>query len=328
MPQRALIELTSTQRDVFRRVQAIVDHGCESIPTAWLERRELARTLLAQVVDAWFSADLASPGDYPREIAAINQRAGWKASELLQRYEFDKANRTRLPPKFFGGGSELEEEFVLSISLNHKLPPATASARSLHLFTQESSEFDRARMADACWSYFDRSYAYSKFFVPRAHVLRAYAVTSGNFEMRKLDPAHDFREINARFALYLELYPTWSPSFGDCVPLDSFVLRLNDLVRRIVREVLQPRVLLLAGRASWMCSDAPQGERVNFGTGKFADVVQHGGLGVVRTNFLRTVHGPNSNAELAALGNLMARERNEPIGKRPLATAEKEEVAP
>jgi hypothetical protein len=156
MPQRALIELTSTQRDVFRRVQAIVDHGCESIPTAWLERRELARTLLAQVVDACFSADLASPGDYPTEVAAINQRAGWKASELLQRYELDKANRTRLPPKFFGGGSELEEEFVLSISLNHKLPPATASARSLHLFTQGSSEFDRARMADACWSYVDR----------------------------------------------------------------------------------------------------------------------------------------------------------------------------
>lgn len=163
------------------------------------------------------------------------------------------------------------------------------------------------------------------FFGPRATVLRAYEKRLGD---TSLTATSDWSSVNHHWSFYIESLPTWSKKFGvlpSTVELSElrskvFVCALNSVVHDVVLKLLRPRAILLAGQATWRAW--PDRALAELGTnlssfvrskGKNCQVYRlvtqdtFGNLTtVVRTNFLRTVYGPNSNEELARLGDVLA----------------------
>ncbi len=95
-------------------------------------------------------------------------------------------------------------------------------------------------------------------------------------------------------------------------------MALNRLAHEVVLGLLRPRVVLLAGKATW--SLLPSRKPVDVsrrlrsqqdhrcpGTLDHIELNQGAGpSAVLGCNFLKTVYGPNANDELKALGRLLA----------------------
>lgn len=294
----------------------------------WNQRRIVAHQILGQINAAWWHVHELDPTAYDRDLQILNARAGWNG-EYAQIGEWrSTAERTLLmPPKFFGGDPlTLEQDFIASMSLNHAVLPKKNTMFAVELLEQQ----DAASTFIAHRQYFLRSYAYARFFRPRGLVLHAFARAQ---DCRNIPPESNWRELNLRYAFYIELYPTRSKKFRPPthslmyhdLGQTSFVMALNMMVHDVVLRVLRPRTVLLAGKKTWDAWPDPElsqpranvGQRVRrkgrpcpvYVTSKPSALSAQGVL-VARANFLRTVYGPNSNIELRRLGK-------DVLGRRP-----------
>jgi hypothetical protein len=289
-------------------------------PLDWVQRRVLAYELLRAVTRAWWRVYEQAPASYAADLTRLNVLAGWSGEykQLPFWNPSDGSGGMLMAPKFFGGNpSVLAEPFVASMSLNH-----AAGSPESQSFQNELADQQSASSAVAAHSeYFLRPYAYERFFSARARVLSGYVEALQRHQASKVP---HWREINGEWSLYIEAFPTWSrkfrpPATGVCArDLQSsvFVCALNSLVHKVVLNLLQPRAVLLAGRATWGVWPDPalssEGHDVSATVrpvGRSCRVYVFCGassLGhltrVVRSNFLRTVFGPNSNDELDRLG--------------------------
>ncbi len=128
--------------------------------------RQRLKTFLTQLNAAWFDDHAADPALYAQELALWNMSAGWQGTDLAQVAEW---NGHLLTPKFFGGAVEkLADDYVLSLSLNHKKGDG-------HAFLVEVSDTQtEAQRLAHCFEYFQRHYVYTRFFKPRGLALEAY----------------------------------------------------------------------------------------------------------------------------------------------------------
>jgi hypothetical protein len=236
------------------------------------------------------------------DLLKLNQLADWRGCYAAVSHVVDGGS-FMMPPKFFGGNPDrLHQDFVLAISLNHK---ALKDSKSAELLDYQK----RDTCLKAHQHYFRQEYVYSSFFKPRASVLRAYAATRG------LGVPADWRFVNEQYSLYLEGYPTFSEKFkAPRAQLENevFVMALNRLAHEVVLGLLRPRAVLLAGRGTWSllpessnpiaaspkCLGTLDSIKLNPGVDPVA---------VLRCNFLRTVHGPNTTSDLEELGRLLAK---------------------
>lgn len=311
-------ELEQNQLDTLR---PLLRRGIEAAEgDNWIRRRDTAAQLLERINGAWWCVYAQNPDGYSSDLDRLNRAAGWDGEHSQTGEWHCAAGRDFLmPPKFFGGDPRsLDENFVASMSLNHAVLPSGNAAFKDELTEQQSAE----AAFDAHCNYFSRSYAYAPFFRARAQVLRAFAQAR---KLPDIPPQADWQELNRRYAFYLELFPTRSRRFRP-LPLGwdyhelrtaSFVMALNAAVHDVVLRVLRPGSVLLAGKNTWTAWPdddlAPRGSDVGrlvrasarpcpvYMTYAWSALsTRH--VRVVRTNFLRTVYGPNSDAELRKLG--------------------------
>jgi len=280
----------------------------------WAQRAAAATRLLEGIHAGWWSRHLADAAAYDLDLAKLNELAEWEG-EYAQVSSTIRGGVTYLtPPKFFGGNAaQLREDFVLSVSLNHAMPKKDDYIDELIHLQAAATCLESHR------DYFQQPYAYKFFFSARAKLLAAYADGRGHEHVEM-----DWRQRNTEYALYLERYPTISSKCStsaaphDVLEEEVFVMALNAIVHRIVMGLLRPRATLLAGRATWELlphadpEDMSLQVRPNQGpicpvTLDSVPLLPDGPpCTVVRSNFLRTVYGPNSDAELAAVGMLLA----------------------
>ncbi len=307
-----------------QKIAALTVHLATRIQAAvgdsWPARRDTAKELIQSVYETWWNVHARDPNAYGRDLNRLNTLTGWAGPHAQVAYwQPSRGNAVLMPPKFFcGDPSSLEESFVASMSLNHAVLPSTNTSFAQELMDQQGAAAALAAHAE----YFTRPYAYAKFFRPRAHVLHAYASAIG---VRQLPPVANWTAINRRCSLYIEAFPTRSPKFAlpplgpapAALQSSVFVCALNAIVHDIVLRLLRPRCVLLAGKASWHAWPEP-GSTVGADTGHLVRVagkhkcgvyrdqvtsaVHGGAVTVVRSNFLCTVYGPNSNDELQRLG--------------------------
>lgn len=309
MDQVEQAALTSLRDVVSTRIEA-------EAGSAWEARRVAASELLAAVNDAWWTVHEQVPSAYERDLDRLNRLAGWTGPHAqVGVWRSSRGETMLMPPKFFGGDPRgLDEMFVASIPLNHAILEEDSFALEL------SDQQIRGESFAAHRDYFERPYAYKKFFGPRARVLHAYATQAGR---RPVPAFEEWRAVNRSFALYLEAFPTRSRKFQQpraqdpaVLEREVFVCAANAIVHKAVLRLLRPRRVLLAGRATWDAWPdaglAGHGSRVVLRDGGKAKcpVFRREGTSatysaqvvIVRTNFLRTIHGPNSDEELTKLG--------------------------
>jgi len=279
----------------------------------WPIRTRAAALQLDAIHGDWWGRYTAAPRSYADDLARVNELAGWEGPFAAVTHVARNGTTYLAPPKFFGGNvARLAEQFVLAVSLNHATP--STDKYLLELADLQARETCLVAHRD----YFRQGYVHGRFFKPRATVLNAYAEGLG------LDAPETWCMVNERFSLYLERYPTLSANCkGARAPhavleAESFVMALNGLTHEVVLRLLRPRAILLAGQPTWGLLPAAGPVDVSARIRPSQDpkcrvTVDHLGLGagtppatVVRCNFLKTVHGPNSNAELARLGGLLA----------------------
>lgn len=286
---------------------------------SWDARRTAASELLAAAYEAWWRVHTLDATRYERDLARLNALAGWSAPYAQVAYwRPQTGSAVLMPPKFFGGDPlALEEPFVASMSLNHAILPATSAPFARELAEQQN----HPDAFEAHSRYFSRPYAYRRFFKPRGEVLHAYAMKVG---AGALPTASDWPALNRRFSFYIEAFPTRSGKFAEppsspgraLLDREVFVCAINSIVHDIVLRLLRPSRVLLAGKATW--GAWPELGLAEFGKNVGALVRSDGRCPVfrssapraihgetttiVRTNFLRTVYGPNSTLELQRLG--------------------------
>jgi hypothetical protein len=284
----------------------------------WAARRVAASELLAAVNGAWWNVHDQDPSAYERDLRRLNELAGWTGQQAqIAVWRSPLGETMVMHPKFFGGDPRaLDEMFVASVSLNHAILEEETFAVELR------DQQTREECFSAHRDYFSRHYGYKKFFGPRGRVLHAYATQTGR---RPVPTLEDWRALNRNFALYIEAFPTRSRKFqlpprapsSATLDLEVFVCALNAIAHDVVRRLLRPRRVLLAGRATWAAWRDPglvgQGTSVVLREGtkgkcpvfrqQAASSIYGAEVVVVRTNFLRSVYGPNSNEELTRLGS-------------------------
>lgn len=308
-------EVGKLKEDIDQRIQAAA--FCP-----WSVRQATASQLLARANEAWWRVHRSDPSAYQRDLDHLNDLTGWRgqyAQVALWMPCGPRSSPVLMPPKFFGGNPlALHEYFVASMSLNHAILRPTSAPCAQELAEQQCE----ADAFTAHSSYFLRPYAYARFFRPRGEVLSAYANKIG---VPAVASPTNWPTLNQRLSFYIETFPTRSVRFAP-PPLkpthamlnsNVFVCAINSMVHDIVLRLLRPTRILLAGRASWQAWPDPGvaaygqdvGVRVR-GNGKCpvfhyrAASAVHGELTtIVRTNFLRTVSGPNSTVELRLLGS-------------------------
>ena len=270
----------------------------------WETRAREAAAQLTAIHDDWWDRHEADHDAYARDLLKLNKLAAWpgpyaSVSTVVRGKPF------LTPPKFFGGDpTQLHQDFVLGISLNHTAPNMDGYLAQLLDFQTRDSCLKANR------DYFRQAYVYGVFFKPRARVLGAYAAARG------LEVPEDWRVTNERYSLYFELYPTTSQKCQQSsAPLsrleaEVFVMALNRLAHEVVLGLLRPRAVLLAGKATWSLL---RSSKPTYVSAKCLGTLDHielnsaaGPSAVVRCNFLRTVRGPNKNTELEELGRLLA----------------------
>jgi hypothetical protein len=286
----------------------------------WSARQAVASQLLARANEAWWRVHRSDPSAYERDLNRLNALTDWHGPHQQLAYWSPRGGTPVLmPPKFFGGDPlALHECFVASMSLNHAVLPPTSKPFAEELAEQQND----ADAFTAHSSYFSKPYAYAKFFQPRGEVLHAYA---NNIGVQPVESRKSWRALNRQFSFYIEAFPTRSVRFArpPLAParteLEStvFVCAINSVVHDIVLRLLRPTRVLLAGQTSWeMWPDSgadARGEDVGLlvrSNGKCRvfrnraiSAIHGGSMTVVRSNFLRTVYGPNSTAELRLLGH-------------------------
>jgi hypothetical protein len=301
--------LVSLRRVVSTRIE-------EEWPGPWDARRVAASELLEAVNGAWWTVHHQDPSAYERDLGRLNALAGWTAQfAQVGRWRSSRGATMIMPPKFFGGDPRaLDEMFIGSFSLNHAILEEDTFA--LELGDQQSQDDSFSAHRD----YFARDYVYKRFFGSRARVLHAYATKAE----RPVPSLEDWRAVNRHFALYFEAFPTRSPKFQrpprapahSVLEREVFVCALNAIAHHVVLRLLRPRRILLAGRQTWDAWMDPglasHGTSVALrkGTKPKCPIFRQEGTSsiyaaqvvVVRTNFLRTVCGPNSDDELTRLG--------------------------
>lgn len=306
-------EIAALKRQVATRTQEVMSDS-------WPTRNVTAKELIQRVYEIWWNVHARDPDAYGRDLNRLNTLTGWEGPYAQIAYwQPSHGKAVLMPPKFFcGDPSSLEESFVASMSLNHAVLPPTNTSFADELLDQQGAASTVAAHAE----YFTRPYAYAKFFRPRARVLHAYASAIG---VPRLPTVAQWETINQRCSLYIEAFPTRSPKFAlpplkpapTTLRTNVFVCALNAIVHDIVLQLLRPRCVLLAGKASWHAwPDAGSTDGADVGhlvreastykCGVYRDQVTstvHGGaVTMVRSNFLCTVYGPNSNDELQRLG--------------------------
>jgi hypothetical protein len=108
--------LTSRQLQVVSGLQA--ELASTPAPRSAATSRQRLEEFLRRVTAAWFDNHAADPTQYAQELAHWNRCAGWGGTDVAQAAHW---NGLVLTPKFFGGAVEkLDENYVLSLSLNHK----------------------------------------------------------------------------------------------------------------------------------------------------------------------------------------------------------------
>lgn len=308
--------MTPLESQKVNDLQVLLNKRVQAATTKpWVERRKVANELIAAANDTWWSVHSTDAGAYQRDLDLLNSLAGW--NDEYKQVAFWKPSgggSVLMPPKFFGGNPlELDEIFVASMSLNHAVAKPDYKP-----FAQELAEQQNSKSAFVAHSeYFQRDYAYAKFFESRGDVLYAYAQQRG---AKSLPQPADWHTLNQRFAFYIEAFPTRSHTFAKPTTRDFgkevFVCAINSIVHDIVLRLLRPSRVLLAGQATWDAWPdqglATHGQDVRTlvrkdGTCKVfrfsGQSSVHGGqTTIVRTNFLRIVRGPNSNEELERLG--------------------------
>src|ERR1043165_2804913 len=172
---------------------------------SWEARRIAANDLLSAVNTAWWTVYRSDPSGYKRDLEFLNQLAGWSGKHAqVDIWRGGSGRDLLMPPKFFGGNAlTLDERFVASVSLNHGILPSGNMNFEAELDDQQDA--DRAFRAHR--EYFNRSYAYGRFFQPRANVLRAYAATL------RLQVEDTWQAVNSRLAFYIESFATRSERF-------------------------------------------------------------------------------------------------------------------
>lgn len=320
-----MIDKEKASLEQFRKEVDI--HIQNSANKSWDERRKVAHDLLSKANAVWWRIHTANPLAYEKDLQLLNEIAGWTNNEQRQVsvWRTDAAQQMLMPPKFFGGNPlVLEECFVALMSLNHK-----ELGRGNKMFLSEMADIQfRDNAFDAYKAYFDKKYAYSKFFMPRGRILHEYAKL---LQQRNLPVIAEvgWRELNTRFAFYIEALPTRSPKSGKCPDFETrrelnrrvFVCAINAIVHEIVAQLLRPSCVLLSGKATWdLWPDAgladygrdvglevrPNGKACPVFMNSANSTVHGEQTLIVRCNFLRTVYGPNSRAELRQLGRIMA----------------------
>lgn len=306
--------MTEPEQALVARRRARVEALVQELHAApWQERAAAAGAQLDAIHGDWWARHLEAPGGYATDLRQLNEAAAW-SGPFASLSTLERAGRTYLtPPKFFGGNaSGLDPDFVLSIALNHATPTTDDYLDELAAFQSQPTALIAHR------DYFEQPYVYGRFFKPRARLLSAYAEARGHGV-----PA-DWRQVNARYSLYLERYPTLSPKCRPAVAPHallesrSFVMGLNSLAHRVVLALLRPRAVLLAGRDTHalLPTAAPRavGPRIRPSQAPVCpatldEVVLAPGLPpcrVLRTNFIRSQLAPNSTEELEAAGRLLA----------------------
>lgn len=311
--------LTQLEQEHLERVSGSLRGKLALMATApWNDRRVAATGFLQEINDTWWRVHGIDPTAYQRDLDSLNRLAGWKGDfAQVSMWSSAQGQPFLMPPKFFGGDPmAMDENFVASMSLNHASLPGVSTA-----FERELSEQQEAGTAfSAHREYFSREYAYARFFLARAKVLQAFAHSRG-----LPDIPTGWRELNRRYAFYIELVPTWSRRFRPAARAalssglitKSFVMALNKLVHDVTLRVLQPRWVLLAGKQTWGAWPDPGFSQMGRNVGNLIRsngkpcpvyvLLQRSAASgknvlVVRTNFFRTVYGPNSDLELQALG--------------------------
>lgn len=290
---------------LLREIEGRLEGFARDLASAtWERRREAARDVFALIHAAWWRRYAAGPDRHAHDVQRINEILGLQGDDTQLA---ETSEGEILPPKFFGGDPiDLEETFVLSVTLNHALPATRKFQRELADLQTE----------DACWrshaGYFQQDYVHRVFFSPRAKVLLAF--------VGALPPAIDrdaFADPNRSRSLYLEVLPTRSRTFRleritpeqHAALADVFTMALNDVARRTVLRILRPRHALLVGRAAadyLPITRAAAPHPMGCGVSTDSITVEWTGVTVrvVRCGFIGR-GGPRRKEELAQLGRLL-----------------------
>lgn len=312
--------MNELERQVLREIEDRLEAARQAVAQAtWEQRREAASGLFEVIHSAWWRRHASVPGAHAADIERLNEILGLEGEEAQLATTDDGEI---LPPKFFGGDPrELDKAFVLSVTLNHATPKTKK-------FRRELKDFQRR---DTCWrahaGYFRQDYVHRVFFWPREKVLSAFAGAL----REPARPPGAVTDPNRSRALYLEVLPTFSRRFGrERITADEraalaelFTMRLNDVARRVVLEILRPRHALLVGRAAAdFLPPTPAAAPHAMGRSVSTDLVTIEATGVpvrvVRCNFIGR-GGPRRNPELALLGRLLVEHAAFPGGSAPIA---------
>ncbi len=291
-----------------KRVATVRGNLARATASGTSASHKAAGALLEELVEAWFAEHASNSSDYPSELDALNKHFGWTgAHSQLASWTDRRTHWTHvLCPKFFGGDiANVDPDYVLAISLNHAVLDSPAfAAETVHQQTLRGA-------LDSFTKYFKQPYAYPRFFRARAKVLRAYAAALG----KACSASATWQDVNSRWAVYIERLPTRSKKCA-LIPTrlpSSFLIELNDLAHEIIFTLAPPRAILLAGRSTWSLISVPDWTahhvRAKPSPACPVGAGHHTGVRnsrVVRCNFLRTINGPNSDAELDKLGALLA----------------------
>jgi|SRR5712671_973436 len=217
----------------------------------------------------------------------------------------DFAFRSEVRPKFFTGNPDSlkPSSYLLVLSLNHKYKPGPGTNEELAALNVGPADHFMS-----CVNYFetDEPYVFYKRFKP---VLEGMGFRPARLGMR---------------VFFMDALPFFSSESRSLTPADlrkvggPFAELNREAVRAVVTEV-QPAALFINGKTAFSALETWGGGSVAWRDRVLANTTQVGtckvevsqvslfGMSVraVRSNFLRSVHGPNSNAQCQELGELL-----------------------
>ena len=296
----------------------------------WSQRKDVSLGLLRSVHDLWWDRHEQEPMHYQSELQLINTAANWtgEKAQKSQWCPFKSEGSFFAPPKFLGCSFDsLTDDFVLALSLNHKL------ATEEKLVAEAKAQEQRGTAWTSHVEYFEQPYAYGTFFKRRHTVLSMRDRPDRGWEQGGAE--EDWLSTN-RNSLYVEVLPTRSnkqaliPQHAASILDSTWLMRLNQLVINVAFDVMCPRYILVAGKLAMQHVER-LGKMGNWNVSRFnfqdpvwnADspdfkvahptanqkvatlLTDDTGRRCVKCYFLATVSGPNSHAEKRRVGRLL-----------------------
>ena len=238
-------------------------------------------------------------------VSQLTYAAALSAHNAMLGLDGDLAFRPEVRPKFFTGNPDalLPGGYLLALSLNHKYAPGPGISGELDALNAGPAEH-----YVSCVNYFKRYRPY-RFYTNFAPVLRGMGLKAPEL---------------GKHVFFMDALPFFSARSRPLTPADlrrmgGGLVELNrEAIRAVVTEA-PPAALFVNGRTAYSAleawSDGPVKWRSHVLAGRTSvgpctvEVAQVSLFGVtaraVRSNFLRSVYGPNSNEQCLELGELL-----------------------